>query len=98
MWMIFCELKSGCLRQEYLRVFHYILQANKKVNKAYIQVLRYKQQQQQQPTKTKTSNLGQNEEHSLWLFTKYYILGLVWWNDSVGKAVDDTADVVAASS
>ena len=46
----------------------------------------------------KSSNLGQNEEHSLWLFTKYYILGLVWWNDSVVKAVDDTADVVAASS
>ena len=73
--MIFCELKSGCLRQEYLRVFQYILQANRKVNEACIQILRYKQQQQ--PTKTKSSNLGQNEEHSLWLFTKYYILGLV---------------------
>ena len=53
--------------------------------------------QHQRPTKTKNSNLGQNEGHSLWLFTKYYILGLVWWNDSVVKAVDDTADVVAAS-
>ena len=41
--MIFCELKSGCLRQKYLRVFQYILQANEKVNRAYIQVLRYKQ-------------------------------------------------------
>ena len=77
--MIFCELKSGCLRQEYLRVFQYILQTNKKVNKAYIQVLRYKQNNNnnQQKRKVQTWDKTRNTARGYLLSITY----LGWFDE-----------------